>query len=386
VTAKRAKPLAFAFAFALTMPSAWANEGVTIERATVPWSELERLLRREGAPPPPRAAPRAYAVPSLEVTGEIDSPRAQLAITLDVEILADRWTLAPLLPARLSVARATVNSPEGRRGLLVRDPGGVSLAADGPGRYHIELEAEGTLDHGRLAVAPPGLSGGRTRLIVRGADSIAGRTAFRTSPGPDGALVAEAALGPYGLDLQLAGAPPTASEAGTTVEDLEAITVLSLGGGGVTRLLFQAGAEDGFLELALPPGARLWRVYAAGAALPVTSVAHGETIRLPLKKPSRIELAFTFEAPPLGIRGRYHLELPRLPVPVRGARWQVWLPSGLRYGAPQAAMSTARCDGAPPGSARPRTPIAPVGSCFGFERPVLEPGRAYVEGTYDQPF
>jgi hypothetical protein len=380
------RPLAWAFsALVFAWPSgARTNEGVTIERATVPWSELERLLRREGAPPPPRAAPRAYAVPSLEVTGEIDSARAQLEITVDVEVLADRWTIAPLLPARLSVARATVNAPDGRRGLLVRDPGGVSLAADGPGRYHVELEAEGTLDHGRLTVAPPGLSGGRTRLTVRGADSIGGKTGFRTSAAPDGALLAEAALGPYGLDLQLGGAPPTRSEAGTTVEDLEAVTVLSLGGGGVTRLLFHAGADDGALELALPPGARLWRVYVAGAALPAASVARGDGIRLPLKKASLVELAFTFDAPPLGIRGRYHLELPRLPVPVRGARWQVWLPGGLRYGAPQAALSPARCDGAP-SSTRPRTPIAPVGSCFGFERPVLEPGRAYVEGVYDQP-
>ena len=29
-------------------------EGVTIERATVPWNELERLLRKEGATPPPK--------------------------------------------------------------------------------------------------------------------------------------------------------------------------------------------------------------------------------------------------------------------------------------------------------------------------------------------
>ena len=159
--------------------------------------------------------------------------------------------------------------------------------------------------------------------------------------------------------------------------------MLSLGGSGVTRLLFQAGAdESGVLELSLPRGARLWRVYVGGAALPVASVTHGDAVRLSLKHASKIELAFTFDAPPMGIRGRYHLELPRLPVPVRGARWQLYLPSGLQYGAPQAAMSPASCGLS---GIRPRTPITPVGTCLGFERPVLEPGRAYVEGKYDQP-
>ncbi len=368
--------------------AAHADSRVTIERATVPWNELERLLRREGAAPPPRAAPRAFSVPSLEVSGEVDGGHAQLQITVDVEVLADHWTVAPLLPPSLAVAHATVTPPEGRRGLLVRDPGGVSLAADGAGRYHVELEVEGALDHGRLQLSPNGLAGGRARLIVRGADTITGRTPWRSSPGPDGSLMAEAALGPFGLDLNVAVAPPYAhNEAGASVEELDAITVLSLGGSGVTRLLFSAVAdESGLLELALPRSARLWRVYVSGAALSVASVTRGDTIRLPLKHPAKVELAFTFDAPPLGIRGRYHLELPRLPVPVRGARWEVWLPSGLRYGAPQAALSPTACSATTIlAGARPRTPIAPVGTCIGLERSVLEPGRAYVEGSYDQP-
>jgi hypothetical protein len=214
---------------------------------------------------------------------------------------------------------------------------------------------------------------------------VGGRTSWRTHSDADGALVAEAALGPFGVDLTLAHGPAgTSGEAGSTLEDLHAVTVMSLGGNGVTRLQFSAGAdESGALELGLPKGAHLWRVYVAGTALPAASVLRGESIRLPLKKPSKIELAFTFEAPPMGIRGRYHLELPRLPVPVRGAHWELFLPAGLQYGAPQAAMSPAACGIAP--SQKPRTPITPVGTCLGFERPVLEPGRAYVEGKYDQP-
>jgi hypothetical protein len=201
-------------------------------------------------------------------------------------------------------------------------------------------------------------------------------------PNADG-VVAEAALGPFGLDLRVAESAP-ASEAGATLEDLDAITVFSLGGSGVTRMQLQATAdESGFVELALPKGARPWRIYVAGSAVPVAAVIHGEAIRLPVKHRSLIEFAFTFEAPPMGIRGRYHLELPRLPVPVRGAHWDVWLPSGLSYGAPQAAMSSSSCNITPP--QHPRTPITPVGTCVGLQRPVLEPGRAYIEGKYDQP-
>jgi hypothetical protein len=360
-----------------------ARADVLMERATVAWSELEIMLRREGATPPRRAAPRACSVPSLQVKGNVENGRAELAVTFEVEVLADRWTLAPLLPSSLAVAQARVEAPPGRRGILVRDSSGVSLAADGAGRFHLEIEVEGALDRGRLVLAPSALAGGRAAITVHGADGVGGRTPWRTHIGPDGALVAEAALGPFGVDLSLQSSESN-NEAGSIIEDLDAITVFSLGGSGVTRLLFQAGAdESGVLALSLPPGARLWRAYVGGAALPVASVTHGDELRLSLKRRSQVELAFTFEAPPMGIRGRYHLELPRLPVPVRGARWRLYLPSGLQYGAPQAAMSPASCGVS--SAIRPRTPITPVGTCLGFERPVLEPGRAYVEGKYDQP-
>jgi hypothetical protein len=373
----------------LLLPLIARAEGVTIERATVPWSELERLLRKEGATPPPRSAPRAWSLPSMEVSGEVISDgggRVDLHLAVEVEVLADRWTVAPLLPAALAVSSASVTFPAGRRGLLVRDSSGVALAADGPGRYHLEIQAEGGLEHGRLVLTPAGLAGGRASLTIHGAESataIGGRTPWRTHSDGSGALVAEAALGSYGVDLTLGHVAPTA-EAGSSIEDLDAVTVLSLGGSGVTRLLFSAGAdESGILALELPQGARLWRVYVAGTALAVATVTRGSSVRLPLNKASKIELAFTFEAPPMGIRGRYHLELPRLPVPVRGAHWELHLPAGLQYAAPQAAMSPAHCGAVP--AIRPRTPITPVGTCLGFERSVLEPGRAYVEGKYDQP-
>src|SRR5581483_5245899 len=175
-----------------------------------------------------------------------------------------------------------------------------------------------------------------------------------------------------------------AAEAGAALEKLEAESVLSLGGAGVTRLTVMATPDEtGELALTLPTGARLWKVYVGAAAIPIASLGKRETIRVPLKKPARVELAYTFDAAPMGIRGRFHVELPRLPVPVRSADWHLWLPDGLQYGAPQASL-------APSGActqshARTRTPMTPQGTCHAFARPVLEPGRAYIEGTYDQP-
>ncbi len=347
------------------------------------WAELERLLEREGAAPPPaRSPPRAYALPSMNVTGDLEDGRADLQITVEVQVLADRWTVAPLLPEWLAVRSADVTAPDGRRGLLVRERGGVAFVAEGAGHYEVAIEAEGAPPGGDLLIAPPGLAGGRARLRVHGAERVAGRTAWRVSTASSGALEADAALGAAGLELKL-DAPERTDEAGAALDDLEAVTVLSLGGTGVTRLTVNATAdESGELIVQLPPGAHLWKAYVGGAALAPASVARKNEVHLPLKRAARVELAYTFDAPPIGIRGRYHVELPRLPVPVRDARWELWLPEGFAYGAAQAALAPASCGG---GKARARTPITPQGRCFGYARAVLEPGRPYIEGIYDQP-
>jgi hypothetical protein len=385
--------LAFAFAvvlaFALSPAGGARAKGrtVTIEKATLPWSELERLLAREGAQPPPaRSAPYAYAVPSLDVRGLVAEGRAALELTFEIEVLQDRWTVAPLLPPALAVSQVTVDAPEGRRGLLVRERSGVAFVGEGAGRYQLSITCEGTLDAapagGRLAIAPPGLAGGRARLSVR-ADQVEGRTAWRSVAEPGGVLTVEAALGASGLELIVPSSAPS-REAGASLEELEAVSVLSLGGAGVTRVTVMASPDErGELELTLPSGAHLWKAYVGGAALSTAQLGKRDVIRVPLKKPARVELAYTFDAPPMGIRGRYRVELPRLPVPVRNAEWEVWLPDGLSYAAPQASLAPAGECGQ--SRARTRTPIAPQGKCRAFARPVLVPGRAYVEGAYDQP-
>ncbi len=372
-----------AAAFGLLASSARAVPAVTIEKATVPWSELEQLMRRESAPPPRASPPSAYAI-RAEIDGLIEDGRVTLEVQAEVVVLEERqWVVAPLFPPSLAIASASVEAPEGQSGLLVRGGDGVAFAAQGRGLYRLRASAEGRLEPApggaRLALAPPRLSGGQARIRVRGAQRIAGRTAWKVERAPSGELLARAAMGEGGLELLALGAE-SRSEAGTVLEELRAVTVLSLGGSGVTRLTLRAAAEEGGLDLVLPQGARLWRAYAGGEALKLTPGRSG-ALRVPLRGPATVELAYTFDGAPLGIRGRFRVELPRLPAPVRDARWSVYLPEGLRYRETQAALAASTC--APEEVAR--TPLSAQGLCFGFARPVLEPGRAYVEGLFEQP-
>jgi hypothetical protein len=373
-----------AAALGLLASSARAAPGVTIEKATVPWSELEQLMRRESAPPRRASPPSAYAI-RTEIDGLIEEGRVTLEVQAEVTVLEERqWVVAPLFPPSLAIASASVEAPEGHTALLVRGGDGVAFAAQGRGRYRLRASAEGPLEPvpggARLALAPPRLSGGQARIRVRGAQRIAGRTAWKVERAPSGELLACAAMGEGGLELRVLGAEPR-SEAGTALEELRAVTVLSLGGSGVTRLTLRAAAEEGGVDLVLPQGARLWRAYVGGVALKLGALGSGGALRLPLRGPAIVELAYTFDGAPLGIRGRFRVELPRLSAPVRDARWSVYLPDGLRYRETQAALAASTC--APEESAR--TPLSAQGLCFGFARPVLEPGCAYVEGVYEQP-
>ncbi|MBI5545052.1 MAG: hypothetical protein HY901_14265 [Deltaproteobacteria bacterium] len=369
------------------LPGLVLAQPITIEKATVPWSELERLFRREGRPVPeaPRgAAPTAWSM-TAQVDGRIQEGRARLAIHLEISVLADRWVVAPLLPEHLAVSSAQVDVPKDRRGLLVRSVEGIAFAADGLGRYQLDLEVEGPLEVAgsstRLAWFPPGLAGGKARIEVPGLERIAGRTGWSIERGPGGRTTALAALGASGLELLLPGAAER-TEAGATLEELRALTVVSLGGAGVTRLTVRVLASEGELTLVLPQGARLWKAYVGGRALKASTVAQGTTVKVPVRGNAQVELAYTFDGQAMGIRGRFRVELPRLPVTVRDARWEVWLPAGLTYRETQAAMGPTACRN---DWERTRTPLETQGACSGFSRAVLEPGRAYVEGHYEQP-
>ena len=379
-----------ALALSLAALPAAASGQITIEKATIPWSELERLLGREGTvAPSPRAAPapHAFAVPSAEISGTIEEGQARLTVRLEVQVLAERWTALPILPSSLAVSRAELRTPPDRRAFLVSDGPELALVAEGAGNYRLDLDVEGPLEvtaRGlRLAITPAGLASGKARLVLRDDVTVKGRTAWRTSPAPGGGLLVEAALGAGGVELLLGGAAARAAEAGATLEELEALTVLSLGGSGITRIVVNATPADGAFEVVLPKTARLFRAYAGGVPFQPAAVVKDDRVRLPLKGPAQVELAYTFEAPPIGIRGRYRVELPRFSVAVRQARWGVWLPEGLVYRETQAALTpVGSCaEGA---TVRARTALTPQGRSFCFSRAVLEPGKAYVEGSYAQ--
>jgi hypothetical protein len=385
------RPLAALLAGVLALP-ALAQE-VTIERATIPWSELERLMSREGGSAPKREpaakAPLGFAISAARVTGRVGLASADLELNLDVEVLRDGWTVVPLFEAGFALSSAQVAGPPGKRGLLVRDPASVSLVTEGVGRYQLQVHAqvplEATREGRRLSWAPAGLAGGRAELEVSGSPKPLGRTRWSSTHGASGTHLT-GALGAAGLDLVLVPRPQedVDAEAEAAVADrpeLEAVSVVSLGGRGVTRLVVMARPDSsGQFQLELPKGASLWKGYAAGKALAPST---GEALRLPLAGPTLVEVAYTFEAPPLGIRGRYRVELPRFPHPVRTARWDLWMPDGLAYRETQSSLTpSATCGRA---TLRSRTPLEPQGRCTGFARPVLEPGRAYVEGTYEQP-
>lgn len=363
-----------------------AGDEVTIERATIPWKELERLISRgEGRPAAERRAPNACSL-TMAVDGEVSADRVRLSLVIEATVLDERWVVVPLLPAQMAVASATVSDPPGGRGLLARGPEGVAFVAQGAGAYRLEIEAEGGLELGRwgarLALAPGSLAGGRASLVIPVGQRPGGRTPWRLQPLAGGRVVAQAALGAGGLELILASSELTPAEPGLTIEGLRAVTVLSLGGAGVTRLTMDASAgKAGQLVVALPRGARMWKAFSGSTPL-AHQVESDGAVRLTLKGPARVELAYTFDTPPMGIRGRYRVELPRMPVPIRDARWELWLPSGIAYKETQAALSVCACE---PHEGPARTPLSPQGRCFGFERAVLGPGAAFIEGAYEQP-
>jgi hypothetical protein len=382
--------MSVALAMMLLATGAVPPSEITIERATVPWPELERLLRKEGAPAPERSGPpHAYAIPSLEVEGEISDRRASLHLVFEIDVLQNQWTVAPVLPGAAAIAEADIEAPKNKRGILARDGDRIVFVAEGAGRYRLKLEVEcplaDTRDGRKLAIAPPALTGGRAHLVVHGADRVGGAIAWRTRSEEHGALVVEAALGKRGVDLVLQNAESSSSDdGGAALEQLSAVTVVSLGGRGVTRLLMEATPDkNGRLEIVLPKGAKLWKAFVGKRALSAALVADGELVRLRLEKAAEVEIAYTFDAPRLGIRGRYRVELPKLPVEVEAAHWDLFLPDGLEYSETQSSLPSTACTAK---RRRARTEIDLQGRCFGFSRAVLEPQAAYIEGGYAQRF
>jgi hypothetical protein len=369
-------------ALGMGLPLLSHGQTITIEKATIPWSELERLMRREGQVPnavrgAAANAPAGWSL-SADVAGEISEGRARMTVRAEISVLEDRWTVVPLIPASWAVSSARVDAPNGRRGLLVRAFDGVAFAADGADRYPIVFEVEAPLEStargNRLSWSPPGLTGGEVRLDISSKGRVGGKTSWRTEI-VRGSTLARAALSASGFDLVVSNDEMRA-EVGTMLEELRATTVISLGGGGVTRLVVNVVAADGEISIALPSGARFWKGHFGREPLKASAIQAGV---LKVTGRGNLELAYTFDGSAMGLRGRWSVDLPRFPVTIRDARWEIWLPSGLAYRETQSSLATSGC--VEPSA---RKPLETQGICHGFSRGVLESSRAYAEGVYEQ--
>ncbi|MBK6690453.1 MAG: hypothetical protein IPG45_38655 [Deltaproteobacteria bacterium] len=375
------RTFAWALAFLAVGRSAQADPKVVIERATVPWSELERLLRSEAVARPEPQAPLPYALGHLELSGQVSLSRAQLGLSVEVQLLHEGWVEVPLLPEEVALSRIESSGLPPERMVWSRRSGQVVLVARGPGKVQVDLQFEMPLRPGRggsqLHLSPLGLTTGRARLEVGDrASSIGGATRWRRIGGGR----VEATLGADGIDLTF-GDPEGPAPLANSLESLEAVTHLTLAGSGATRVRLRATPDErGVLSLRLPVGASAWRLWVGSKPVPVATVSDGPELLIPLPAERTVELVYTFVGDGLGIRGQLRLELPEFRAPIRGAGWDLWLPDGLRYSGVQAALGPAdECHGF-----RGKVPIEAQGSCRAFARPVLGLGVAYVELSYDQ--
>lgn len=373
-----------------TLCSSAAPEGVTIERATISWNELERLLKKEGAaaPKPGPAAPLAHSISKLEVEGTLSPDRAELSAIFEIEILSKAWTIVPLIPEQFAVAAAEVSAADHLRGILVRDSNGVSLVAKGEGHYRVDAKLERTLTptsgEVRLQLSPPKLTAGFASITVFADGEVSGRTKWRNSK----PQVYESALGSTGVDLVFRPSnKTTTNREAAALEDLRAVTIVSLGGRGTTKLSLLATPGEGkIFEAILPESARLFRIALDKETIPTERARSGNTVRIALDKKTRVELAYTFDTEKMGMKGRWHLELPKLSGEAQGALWDIWLPPGLEYSSGQSSLARSSCSIGHIDPLYRSMTVDTSGSCFGFAMPVLALGTPYAEGAYRQRF
>jgi hypothetical protein len=240
--------------------SASADPTVVIEKATVPWAELERLLRSQHATVvrPRPSAPLSYALGGFVVTGRVEREVARLELETEIQLLGDQWIEAPLLPGTAAIASAEVQGLGPGAGLITRREEVVAFIGRGPGtaRIHLCFELALRPEPGglRLTIAPLGLSAGRARIeLAEDFEKVSGSTRWRSVAGAPSII--EATLGRDGLSLLL-GDRDNGGEVAESLEELEAVSSVTLGGSGVTRVRLRATPDArGVLELSLPEGA-----------------------------------------------------------------------------------------------------------------------------------
>jgi hypothetical protein len=109
-----------------------------------------------------------------------------------------------------------------------------------------------------------------------------------------------------------------------------------------------------YLELTLPAGAQVWSAFVAGQ--PVRPTTRAGKVLLPLERsaddaPVAVEVTYVGEGTFPRRRGAVRLEAPALDVPLKNARWDLYVPPDYRYGSFAGTMTPARMTETRQGSA-----------------------------------
>jgi hypothetical protein len=336
--------LAGALAFSVGLAAGAASaEPAPEARATLPLDQLLRLEReldeKKRAPseaPPPVPA----ALEAVEVSGRLVEQSLELTAHFEVSVLQKGWLSVPLLrmapglqvAARPELADATLALADGWLTLVTRNAGkhrfDVSLVARSPsaaGPHQVELEPA------RATLASLQVDFDERLYRVEGA-------VMRTADGVRVALEG----GRFRLAWQpLAAASERAREVARpelepVVPSAAASLVSTLDGHWLTRVQYRlrfTGSRE--LEVRIPPGVRLSKVFRDRVALPVET--DGDRLRLELS-PARsggeealLELVLEQEHGPYHLAGRLDLELPALSWPIHELSVALHLPPVFAY-------------------------------------------------------
>lgn len=100
-----------------------------------------------------------------------------------------------------------------------------------------------------------------------------------------------------------------------------------------------------FLRVTLPPGARVWSAFVAGQAVRPGKGEREGTVQLPLERAAsgdeavKVELTYVSAEKFPATRGRFELVSPALDVPLKNARWSLYLPPDYSYSGFEGTMT-----------------------------------------------
>lgn len=126
----------------------------------------------------------------------------------------------------------------------------------------------------------------------------------------------------------------------TTVDDANAVTLITPRGQMITRIQYQVRNHlKQYLSLQLPEGAQLWSAFVAGTPVKPTQVEN-RTYRIPLAKSQidgngqagfPVEVVYFLPVPKFGIAGYRQTNFPVPDAPVSRVLWSLYLPERYRF-------------------------------------------------------